>query len=221
MANVSLSIAEFKKTLQIASVTTIIIGSIVGMIRHFVFEADSTASLVAGLISGVTWAIFISIWAFRRPWTIKLLSRLTGKPIIHGVWFGKLTTNYGASEDNMSTDIPIAFVIRQTYLGYSLLSYTKNQDSQTLIEALEVDDQHEIIHLRYIYQFKIWKHDERKLTIGAAELRLIKNGTLLRGHYLTNSPTQGSAELRFVQYDCRGIDTFTAAEKLYQIKFPQ
>ncbi|QNU62786.1 hypothetical protein [Vreelandella titanicae] len=220
MANVALSTEEFKKALLFVSLTTIAIVGLVGSVRHVGFGDNGIHALMLGLGSGVSWAIAVSIWAFRRPWTTKWLARWTGRPIIHGVWFGHLRTNYGANNDRDSKAIPIAFVIKQTYLGYSLLSYTEHQDSQTLIESLSVDDRHNTIHLRYIYEFYIRKPDERKLTTGAAELKLIEDGERLFGHYLTNSPTQGFADLILVQRECRGIDTFGAVQKLYQEKFP-
>jgi hypothetical protein len=219
MANIALSTGEFKNALLFVSLTTIAIGGLVGLVRHFGFGADGVQALMLGLGSSVSWAIVVSVWAFRRPWTTEWLARCAGRPVIHGVWFGHLDTNYGASDGSAATAIPIAFVIKQTYVGYSLLSYTEHQDSQTLVESLSVDDQHSTTHLRYMYEFYIRKPNERKLTTGAAELKLIEAGTRLHGHYLTNSPTQGFADLILIQRECRGIDTFGAAQKLYQKKF--
>lgn len=216
MTNVALSTKEFKHSLLFVSITTIIIGSLVGVVRHFCFGANATQALTLGLLSSVSWAIAVSIWAFRRPWTTEWLAGLTGRPIIHGVWFGHLQTNYGSNAEDESTSIPIAFVIKQTYLGYSLLSYTEKQDSRTLVESLSIDDQHKIIQLRYMYEFYIRKPNENKLTTGAAELRLIESGKRLKGHYLTNSPTRGFADLTLIQRSCDGIDTFATIKQLYQ-----
>jgi hypothetical protein len=220
MANVSLSTGELRKALLFVSATTIAIGSLVGAVRHFGFGANGTQALLLGLGSGASWAVAVSIWVFRRQWTTEWLARWTGRPIIHGVWFGHLLTNYGASDDKPSKVIPIAFVIKQTYLGYSLLSYTQNQDSETLLESLTVDEKHDTVRLRYMYEFHIRKPDERKVTTGAAELKLVDSGKRLRGHYLTNSPTLGFADLVLVQRECDGIDTFVAVQKLHQVKFP-
>ncbi|MDO3382395.1 hypothetical protein [Gilvimarinus algae] len=215
MANIALSINDFKKALLFVTLTTITIGGIVGLVRQFGFGDDSLKALTLGLASSVSWAIAASVWAFRRPWTVEFLARWSGRPIIHGVWFGSLYTNYDTSSSDSSNAIPIAFVIKQTYLGYSLLSYTENRESQTLMEALSVDDQHSTVHLRYMYEFYIRKPKERKLITGAAELKLIEAGSRLKGHYLTNSPTQGFVDLNLIQRDCNGIDTFGAAQKLY------
>lgn len=220
MANVSLSTEELKKALRIVSFTTIVIGCVVGALRHFFGKTDGTQALIYGLMSGVGWAGWMSVWAFRRPWTSERLARLIGRPIIHGVWFGHLDTNYGADDPAASTRIPIAFVIKQTFLGYSLLSYTERQDSVTLTESLDVDEKHSTVHLRYMYRFQIMKANERKQTTGAGELKLVEGGTRLTGHYLTDSPTQGSANLVLVQRNCEGIDTFKAAQKLHEARFP-
>jgi hypothetical protein len=188
----------------------------VGLVRHFGFGSNATQAITLGLFSSVSWTITISIWAFRLSWKRQWLAKLTGRPIIQGVWFGHLHTNYDTNDEGETKAIPIAFVIKQTYLGYSLLSYTENQDSRTLVESLSIDDKHEIIQLRYMYEFYIRKPNERKLTTGAAELRLIESGKRLKGHYMTNSPTQGFADLTLVQRACEGIDTFAAVKELYQ-----
>ena len=220
MANVSLSTDELKKALLFVSVSTGVIGGLVGLVRHYAFGADATAALVIGLVSGASWAVLFSIWAFRRPWTYGWLAWLTGRPIIHGVWFGHLDTSYESGDESVGTRIPIAFVIKQTFLSYSLLSYTERQDSVTLAETLDVDDKHSTVHLRYMYRFQIMRATERKQTTGAGELKLIEGGRKLKGHYLTDSPTHGSAELAFVQREVDGIDTFNAVREIYIAKFP-
>lgn len=218
MANVSLSTDELKKALLFVSITTGFIGGLFGLVRHYAFGADATAAIVVGLVSGVSWAVLFSIWVFKRPWTYSWLAWLTGRPIIHGVWFGHLDTSYEAGDESVGKRIPIAFVIKQTFLNYSLLSYTERQDSITLAETLDIDDKHSTVHLRYMYRFQIMRAMERKQTTGAGELKLIEGGRKLKGHYLTDSPTHGSAELVFVQREVDGIDTFNAVRTLYLAK---
>jgi hypothetical protein len=219
MANVSLSTGELKKALLFVSLMTVGIGALVGFVRHYAFGADPTAALAVGLLSGASWSVLFSTLAFRRTWTWNWLAWASGRPIIHGVWFGHLNTNYGSHDGSVGRHIPIAFVIKQTFLGYSLLSYTERQDSVTLAETLDVDDKHDTVHLRYMYRFQIMRENERKQTTGAGELKLLENGTRLKGHYLTDSPTQGSAELVLVQREVDGIDTFLAVQALQRIKF--
>jgi hypothetical protein len=218
MANVSLSTDELKKALLFVSAGTVAIGGLVGLVRHYAFGADAIEALVLGLVSGASWAVFISIWVFRRPWTRGWLAWLTGRPIIHGVWFGHLDTSYESGDESVGKRIPIAFVIKQTFLTYSLLSYTARQDSVTLAETLDVDEKHTTIHLRYMYRFQIMSQTERKQTTGAGELKLTEGGTKLKGNYLTDSPTHGSIELVFVQREVDGIDTFKAVQKLYDAR---
>lgn len=218
MANVSLSTGELKKALLFVSLTTVGIGALVSLVRHYAFGADPTAALVVGLLSGASWSVLFSTWTLRRKWTWNWLAWATGRPIIHGVWFGHLSTNYVSHDGTVGKLIPIAFVIKQTFLGYSLLSYTERQDSITLAETLDVDDKHDTVHLRYMYRFQIMRENERKQTTGAGELKLIENGTKLKGHYLTDSPTQGSAELVLVQREVDGIDTFQAVQALHNAR---
>lgn len=218
MANVSLSTDELKKALLFVSVSTGAFGGLVGLVRHYAFGADATAALALGLISGASWAVLFSTWVFRRPWTYAWLAWLTGRPIIHGVWFGHLDTSYESGDESVGKRIPIAFVIKQTFLTYSLLSYTERQDSVTLAETLDVDEKHNTVHLRYMYRFQIMRVTERKQTTGAGELKLIEGGTKLKGNYLTDSPTHGSIELVFVQRQVDRIDTFKAVQQLYDAR---
>jgi hypothetical protein len=220
MANVSLSTDELKKALLFVSASTGAIGGLVGLIRHYAFGADATAALAIGLISGASWAVLFSTWVFRRPWTWGWLAWLTGRPIIHGVWFGYLDTSYESGNESVEKRIPIAFVIKQTFLTYSLLSYTERQDSVTLAETLDVDEKHNTVHLRYMYRFQIMRATERKQTTGAGELKLIEGGKKLKGNYLTDSPTHGSIEMVFVQRQVDRIDTFKAVRQLYDARVP-
>jgi len=220
MANVSLSTDELKKALLFVSLSTGVIGGFIGLIRHYAFGADSTMAIASSLIGGASWAVLFSTWLFRRPWTWGWLAWLIGRPIIHGVWFGHLDTSYESGDNSVGKRIPIAFVIKQSFLTYSLLSYTERQDSVTLAETLDVDEKHNTVHLRYMYRFQIMRATERKQTTGAGEIKLIEGGKKLKGNYLTDSPTHGSIELAFVQRKVDGIDTFNAVRQLYQAKFP-
>ncbi|MNX72312.1 hypothetical protein D3C86_1036640 [compost metagenome] len=219
MANVSMSTGELKKAFLFVSSSTGAIASLVGIVRHYFFDADAASALVLGLVSGASWAVLFSLWALKRPWRYGRLARLTGRPIIHGVWFGHLDTSYESDDESVGKRIPIAFVIKQTFLTYSLLSYTERQDSVTLAETLDVDEKHDTVHLRYMYRFQIMRMTERKQTTGAAELKLIEGGTKLKGNYLTDSPTHGSLQLVFVQRQVDGIDTFNAVRELYDARF--
>jgi len=218
MANLSLTTIELEKVLKVVSGTTIVIGLAVAAIRHFVFDADLTQALLVGLTSAIGYAVTAGMFLLRRPWTSERLARWTGRPLVHGLWFGQLTSDFVDSAGGARKDIPIAFVIKQTYLGYSIVSHTKQQDSETLVESLEVDAKTDIVRLRYIYEFLVMENNERKLTMGAAELKLLDGGRRLRGHYLTNSPTHGSADLQLVQREVGSIDTFDAAKKAYRTR---
>ena len=68
MANVSLSTGELKKALLFVSLTTVSIGALVGLVRHYAFGADPTAALAVGLLSGASWSVLFSTWALRRTW---------------------------------------------------------------------------------------------------------------------------------------------------------
>ena len=110
------------------------------------------------------------------------------RPIVHGVWRGTLRSDFRQS-DKAQLEIPIIFVIRQTYLTISIESFTKSQEGESKLEALIQNGRTEATRLCYVFELRRQYQGENKLTTGSGELRLIDNSTRLRGHYWTNTPT--------------------------------
>lgn len=75
--------------------------------------------------------------------------------------------------------------------------------------------------LRYVYELRRHFMGENRFTAGCGELRLVDSGRRLKGHYWTNSPTQGSIEMQLKTRDCSKVDSFEAAERLWLKKAPQ
>ena len=201
------------------------VGTVLAMAASMYLWARAATGLPIGTAYAVWTGIgavgtaIVGMFLLKRPWRSARLARWAGRPLVHGVWFGRLTSDFVDGTGKARSEIPVAFVIRQTCLGYSIVSHTKLQDSETLVESLEVDHKTDIVRLRYIYEFLVMQNGERKLTMGAAELKVLDGGTRLRGHYVTNSPTRGAADLQLVQRKVRGVDTFEAAQKIYEKRF--
>lgn len=152
---------------------------------------------------------------FRLAWRSPKISRWMRRPIVHGVWRGKLCSDFSMDDDNThSVEVPIIFVIRQTYLTLSIESFTKFQEGESKLEALIQNRRTEATRLCYVFELRRQYEGEKKLTSGAGELKLIDNAKRLRGHYWTNTPTNGDIELELITRDCEGVDCFEVAERL-------
>lgn len=151
----------------------------------------------------------------RRKWKSPRLAKWLGRPIVHGLWRGHLCTNYQDPDGKPRPAIEIAFVIKQTYLSLSIESFTKDQEGESKVEALLQNDKTDSARICYIFELRRQYKGENKLTMGSGELRLLNMGTWLKGHYWTNSPTQGSLELELVSRDCDHVDCFDVAKTIW------
>jgi hypothetical protein len=128
-----------------------------------------------------------------------------------------LLSDYKRSKEN-PLEIPIIFVIRQTYLTLSIESFTRSQEGESKLEALIRNTRTESTRLSYVFELKRYYGSENKLTIGAGQLRLQDNNVVLRGSYWTNTPTHGELKLKLMSRDCNGIDCYEVAERLYPVE---
>lgn len=167
------------------------------------WRSFSAALTVATLLFGVFYRV-----AWRSPRIAKWMRR----PIVHGVWRGILRSDYGGNKEN-PLELPIVFVVRQTYLSLSLESFTQSQEGVSKLEALVQNSRTESTRLSYVFELRREYRGENKLTVGAGELRLLDEGTVLRGFYWTNSPTHGELQLKLVSRDCDGVDCYEVAER--------
>jgi hypothetical protein len=124
---------------------------------------------------------------FKLAWRSPRISQWMRRPIVHGVWRGTLRSDF-RQDDKPKLEIPIIFVIRQTYLTISIESFTKYQEGESKLEALIQNGRTDAT-------------------------RLIDNSTRLRGHYWTNTPTHGDLELELISRDCEGVNCFEVAER--------
>nr|WP_298165714.1 hypothetical protein [uncultured Pseudomonas sp.] len=149
---------------------------------------------------------------FKLAWRSPRISHWMRRPIVHGVWRGTLRSDF-RQDDKAPLEIPIIFVIRQTYLTISIESFTKYQEGESKLEALIQNGRTEATRLCYVFELRRQYQGENKLTTGSGELRLIDNSTRLRGHYWTNTPTHGDLELELVSRNCEGVNCFEVAER--------
>lgn len=90
--------------------------------------------MVSMAILGVT-AVF---WLFYKwCWRWGPIPRWIGRPSINGVWIGTLSSDFGQAPGlNAPLIVPIAFLMRQSYLTLSIQSFTATQTGESKVEAL-------------------------------------------------------------------------------------
>ncbi|MCF5973058.1 hypothetical protein P2A63_05435 [Xanthomonas perforans] len=168
------------------------------------------------LLKASSWSILLITAALNflaeKRWIYPALAKLTKRPLVHGLWVGYLTSDYGVRDGKPPLDpIQIFFVIRQSYLHVSIESYTKTQQSHSTIEHLEKNEKTENSHLEYVFEMVRTAHSENKITTGYGKLRLLDKGKAMSGDYWTNSPTQGQLKVDLVTRDCEEINSFESA----------
>jgi hypothetical protein len=216
MNSVTLTYSELIRLLKVYTYTSIIVAIILTIGRHTFFETP----LMTAISQSVGLSIFLTTTALgviaQKYWTSQKWAKWLGHPVVHGLWWGTLHTDYRAKNDQPLAPIPIAFVIRQRYLFLSIQSFTKDQPAGSTMESLSKDEKTSDVHLNYVFEMKRWAHAENKITTGYGMLTLQDSGQKLSGNYWTNSPTQGRLELSLVQRDCDSINSFDAAERQWK-----
>jgi hypothetical protein len=208
----SLTYQEFERLLKGFTVVTVVIAVFIFAVRIF-FETPILTATWQAISSALTIAGFAFGYFARRTWNYPRLAKWLGRPIIHGLWRGTLNTSYKRPDGQATPPIEIAFVIRQTYLSLSIESFTRNQEGESKVEALIQNMRTDATRICYIFELRRQYNGENKLTTGSGELRLLDAGNRLKGHYWTNSPTQGDLELQLVTRDCDGVNCFEVAER--------
>jgi len=214
----SITYQEFERLLKAFTIVTVLLTVLVALIRWLGLGTP----IATAAWQGFTLALSTSTLAFgffaRRTWKSARFAQWLKRPIVHGLWRGTLHTNFRTPDGIALPEIEIAFVIRQTYLTLSIESYTKSQEGESKVEALIQNAKTEATRISYIFELRRQYQGENKLTTGAGELRLLDEGRRLKGHYWTNSPTQGDLELSLVTRDCEKTDCFEAAERIWLSK---
>lgn len=215
---VTLTTSEVKRLVSIFALLSIVLAAVLALIipglRGETFQDHPFATGIQAISGGVTIATVCFAVLARRSWRWEFLAGVLNRPTVHGVWHGSIWTNHGTPADSSPRPIEIVLVIQQTYLALSIVSFTAAQEGESVIEAILRSAKTDATRLCYVYELRRRYQSENKLTLGSGELKLLENGKRLRGHYFTNSPTEGEIDLELLTRDCRGIDCFDAATKL-------
>lgn len=209
----SFLVLKFNELTKIIYLFVGLTGVFIGLIQFVNWLVAGSLTLLQSLTPSITVSLFI-LGLLLRTVTIKhkFLSIIIGKPIIHGLWKGNLTSNFEVNGQKIPP-IEIYFFIKQTFLITTIKSYTSHQASESIITALSHNKDSETSDFIYIYKFYRTKHSENKVTFGSGNLRLINQGQTLEGFYWTTANTCGEIELNLIERNCESIDSYQLAKQ--------
>jgi SMODS-associating 2TM, beta-strand rich effector domain len=217
MNNLSLTTTELERLVRVLAAVACVLFAAITTVNVYAF---STPTLTAAW-RALSPALFLSSLAFAffttTAWKWPLVAKWMRRPLVHGVWTGTLNSDYGSAPK----DIPIVFVVRQTYLTLSVQSFTSSQEGESRLEALIHSAKTEATRLSYVFEMRRPYAGERTVTSGAGELKLLSNDQELRGRYWTDSPTHGELSLRLVSRKVEGIACFADAVQKWPSKIQQ
>ena len=213
MNNLSLTAAEIERLVKaLLYVGCAMFAAITASSVYFVGTPLLTAAWRAlsptVLLTSLLFGYFVS-----SAWRWPVVAAWMRRHLVHGVWAGKLTSDFKRPGELEATrvEIPIVFVIRQSYMTLSVQSFTPGQEGESRLEALIRNEKTEAAVLSYVFELRRPYSPEGKLTRGAGELKLVSNDQELRGLYWTDTPTHGSLVLRRVSDEVEGIACYEDA----------
>jgi hypothetical protein len=215
MKLLTLTYEEFLRLLKVFAAVALGFAALFLIARWHLLGAWSWSTAWQPITASLTLTAFVFGVLANMTWDSPRLARWLSHPTVHGVWLGQLNSNYKAPEGGSAQPIDIVFVIKQTYLTVSIESFTKTQDGGSTLEALVRNVKTNTTELRYVFELRRYFKGENRHTAGCGELRLVDSGRRLKGHYWTNSPTQGNIELQLKTRDCSRVESYEAAERLW------
>ncbi len=212
MIPLSITSSDLERLAKLSAVLGTIAAALVVATRWGAFQL-SPISVFGQAISAALAAPTLVILVIRKvKWKHPWLSKLLGRRMVHGLWWGELHSDYVKSPgDPPLPPIPIAFVIRQTYLTLSIKSYTSALPGESILEVLHAHPVTGDASLRYAYQMTRRANAENKATLGYGDLVLGGEDKELLGDYWTNSPSTGRIRLNLLTRDCDDFRSFTDA----------
>lgn len=208
MSFIVLTFKELKKVIYLFLILVVFLFLLIKITTEF-FSYNLMVTQI--LTPSITFSFFLLGWLL-KSFTLKheFISKIIGKPIIHGLWKGKLESNYLVDGKRIAP-IEIYFYIKQTFLTTTIKSFTINQTSSSIITALSIDPSNDDKKFIYTYKFYRVKNSENKVTFGSGDLKLINNDKELVGIYWTSADTCGEIDLKLVNRKCENIDSFETA----------
>ena len=149
------------------------------------------------LLYGVLYFIFTK-WLWRWSW---LNGWLIPLPDLQGTWKGTLTSTWtNATTGAPPSQVPVLFVIRQSFSTISCTVHTHESISVSVAASFEADKNNDAKRISYVYTNtpRVPFRDRSVVHDGAAVLRVVsQTSPRLEGEYWTNRKTTGEMTLTF------------------------
>jgi hypothetical protein len=213
MNNLSLTAAEIERLIKTSAYVACAIFALITAGSVFLLGASVATAAWRALSPTVLLTSFVFGYFVSSAWRWPRVAAWMRRPLVHGVWAGTLTSDFNRAgkADAARVEVPIVFVIRQTYMTLSVQSFTPGQEGESRLEALIRNEKTEATVLSYVFELRRPYAPEGKLTRGAGELKLVSSDRELRGLYWTDTPTHGSIVLNLVSGDVDGIACYEDA----------
>lgn len=209
---ITLSTNELKKLFTVSAALTILTFFVIVAFKVWVSGTPTGAALFQATTASISFSAIALFIVVKSKWNKPWLAWLADRPIVHGFWWGELHAIYQGVH---LPPIPIAFVVKQTYVTLSIQSYTAGIAADSTIEIFDKSDKNSDVRLKYVYEMKREANAEHKSTTGYGELKLQGRGAVLSGFYWTNSPTEGAIRLEMIQRNCDHINCFESAQETF------
>lgn len=217
MANLTLTAEELDRLKKAFALVFALLTCTIALVQWRFFNAAPSSAVLRSLSSALLGTSFLFYLFYRWGWRVGRIARWMGRPVVHGVWLGYLTSDFARTPSDKPLRKPIVFVIRQTYLTLSIQSFTNSQIGESKLEALIRNARTDATRLACVFELQNKYSGARSLTNGAGDLQLLANNSALRGTYWTNSPTHGSLSLRLQSRDCNGVVEFDDATRQWPL----
>ena len=212
MIPLSITSSDLTRLAKTSAAVSILAAFLVVFLRWDSFQSTPLSVLISAFSSALAAPTAVVLAAGKVKWKYRWLSKLMGRRMVHGLWWGELRSDYVKNPgDPALPPIPIAFVIKQTYLTLSIKSYTATLPGESVLEILHAQPRSDDANLRYAYQMTRWANAENKAILGYGDLVLGGGDKDLHGDYWTNSPSTGKIRLTLWTRDCDEIHSFEDA----------
>lgn len=212
MIPLSITSSDLARLAKLSALLGTIAAALVVATRWEAFQHSPISVLWPAISAALATPTLVILVVRKINWKYPWLSKLLGRRMVHGLWWGELHSDYVKNPgDPPLPPIPIAFVIRQTYLTLSIKSYTSALPGESILETLHAHPVTGDANLRYAYQMTRRANSENKATLGYGDLVLGGEDKELLGDYWTNSPSTGRIGLTLLTRDCDDIRSFADA----------
>lgn len=190
-----------------------ILASFVAVRAH---APESVSEWLAPVAPAVALAA-LALWVFDNyAWRWPGVSKLVGRPILHGTWHGELASNWSdpSTRERIASDPDVFLVVRQRFWQVTVRLLTKESSSaSTLAEFMRhADGVYQLVYMYSNTPRPEFRH-RSALHQGVVVLHApLDREDVLEGAYFTDRSTTGA--LRFRRHFATLIGTYDAGSRL-------